>query len=156
MSIEAFYLNAKNKAGLLLLLERLDPTKLWRIRIDEYDQKTRDQECKYHAMLSDIAEQSMHLNQKLDLDSWKRLCVAQFRADCIANDIPRLAEYWTKQEFRLMPSLDGSSLVQLGSQTRGFPKYVAAGFVEWLYHYGAENNIEWTEPEPKWDERYAA
>lgn len=153
--MKTFFLNAKNRHGLNEQLDRLDLTKLWRIRIDEYDQKTRDQECKYHAMLNDIAQQSMHLNQKLDLDSWKRLCVAQFRADCIANDIPRLAAYWKCQEFRLMPSIDGSSLVQLGAQTRDFPKYVAAGFVEWLYHYGAENGIEWTEP-VEFDERYAA
>lgn len=108
------------------------------------DLKTRDQEEKYHAMLSDIAKQAMHLNQVLEADDWKRLCVHQFRTDCISNNIPRLADYWSRQKFKLIPSLDGSSLVALGAQTRRFPKYVASGFVEWLLHYGAENNIIWS------------
>jgi hypothetical protein len=46
--------------------------------------------------------------------------------------------------------------VALGTQTRDFPKYVAAGFIEWLYHYGANNGIEWSEPQEQFDERYAA
>lgn len=49
MSVETFYLNAKNGSGLVAILRALDLSKLWRIRIDEYDQKTRDQEEKYHA-----------------------------------------------------------------------------------------------------------
>jgi hypothetical protein len=156
MSVTNFYYNFKNKLGLYDLLQRLDPNKLWRIRIDEYDEKTRLQEEKYHAMLGDIAKQAKHLNQALDLDSWKRLCVDQYRKDCITNEIPRLADYWKRQNFRLMPGLDGSSLVALGTQTRDFPKYVAAGFIEWLYHYGSVNEIEWSEPQEEFDERYAA
>jgi hypothetical protein len=146
MKLPTFYLNPKtNKQGLYTLLQSLDINSLWRIRIDEFDQKTRDQEEKYHAMLGDIAKQSKHLNQVLGLEDWKRLCVAQYAQDCIDNDIPRLNEYWSKNKFTLMPSLDGRSLVTLGSQTRDFPKYVASGFIEWLMAYGVENNINWTD-----------
>jgi hypothetical protein len=137
MSIETFYLNAKNTQGLLVLLRKLDLSKLHRVRIDEYDEKTRIQEEKYHAMIGDVARQAKHLNQVLDTESWKRLLVAQFRQDSIDNEIHRIADYWKRTEFRLIPSLDGRSLVTLGAQTRDFPKYVAAGFIEWLYHYGA-------------------
>lgn len=126
--------------------------KLVRIRIDFYDEKTREQEKRYHAMLGDISKQAQHLNQVLDVDSWKRLCVKQFADDCIANDIDRLADYWRKNGFRLMPSIDGKSLVTLGKQTREFPKYVAAGFIEWLYHFGSENKIVWSDP--KYQEEY--
>jgi hypothetical protein len=147
VSITTFYYDFRNKQGLFALISRLDPHKLWRIRVDEYDEKTRLQEQKYHVMIGDVARQCKHLNQCLDADSWKRLCVAQFRTDCIANHIPRLEEYWRRNEFRLMPSLDGGSLVQLGAQTREFPKYVAAGFIEWLYAYGSDNSVVWTEPE---------
>ena len=156
MSVTNFYYNFKNKLGLYGLLQQLNPNKLWRIRIDEYDEKTRLQEEKYHAMLGDIAKQAKHLNQVLDLDSWKRLCVDQYRKDCIENDIPRLADYWKRKNFKLMPSLDGSSLVALGTQTRDFPKYVAAGFITWLYAYGVNQNIVWSEPEEQFYERYAA
>jgi hypothetical protein len=156
MTVRNFYYNFKNKLGLYELIKQLDPNKLWRIRVDEFDEKTRLQEEKYHAMLGDIAKQAKHLNQVLDLDSWKRLCVKQFADDCIEQDIPRLADYWKKNEVKLMPSLDGRSLVALGQQTRDFPKYVAAGFITWLYAYGANNDVVWSEPEEQFNERYAA
>jgi hypothetical protein len=156
MTVETFYYNFKNKLGLVDVLKQLDPTKLWRIRFDEYDEKTRLQEEKYHAMLGDIARQAKHLNKVLELDDWKRLCVKQFADDCISQNVTRLADYWIKNQVRLMPSLDGSSLVALGQQTRTFPKYVAAGFITWLYSYGNENNIQWTEPVNQYEERMFA
>lgn len=154
--MNTFYYNFKNKRGLFDLLQSLDPTKLWRIRIDEYDEKTRLQEEKYHAMLGDIARQMKHLNKTFDTEGWKRLCVSQFRLDCLEYDLPRLADYWRRNNIELVPSLDGSTLVVLGAQTRDFPKYVAAGFIEWLYFFGADNKIEWSEPKEAWDERYAS
>lgn len=147
-----YYQPPKNKAELAEALRFLCPTKMWRIRIDEYDEKTREQEEKYHAMLGDISRQCMHINKVLDLDSWKRLCVQQFKDDSIESDIPRVADYWRKNQFKLMPSLDGKSLVQLGAQTRDFPKYVAAAFIEWLYAYGANNNVTWTDPKKQFSD----
>lgn len=144
MTTKTFYYNGKNREQVNFTIANLDPTKLHRIRIDEFDEKTREQEEKYHAMLGDIAAQMMHLTQKLDLDSWKRLCVSQFKADSIANDVPRLSEYWKSKQMRLMPSLDGLTLVTLGDQTRQFPKYVAAGFIEWLNYYGSVNNVKFS------------
>lgn len=156
MAVETFYYNFKNKLGLYDLIKNLDPTNLWRIRVDEYDARTLEQNDKIHAMLGDIAKQAKHLNEVLGIDDWKRLCVKQFGDDCISQNVPRLAEYWTKNQVRLIPSLDGGSLVALGQQTRDFPKYVAAGFITWLYAYGDNNNIAWTEPKEQFDERYAA
>lgn len=156
MTVRNFYYNFKNKLGLYELIKQLDPNKLWRFRVDEYDARTLEQNDKIHVMLSDIAKQAKHLNQALDLDSWKRLCVKQFADDCIEQDIPRLADYWKRNEVKLMPSLDGRSLVALGQQTRDFPKYVAAGFITWLYAYGTNNDVVWSEPEEQFNERYAA
>lgn len=152
--MKTFFLNAKNRNGLNEQLDRLDPTKLWRIRIDEYDQKTRDQECKYHGMIGDVARQCMHLNQVLDAESWKRLLVHQFRTDSIESGVERVAEYWKRNEVKLMPSLDGKSLVLLGAQTRQFPKYVAAAFIEFLYSYGVENNVEWSNENENMQQMY--
>jgi len=106
--------------------------------------KTREQEKRYHAMLNDVAKQCRHLNESFDADSWKRLCVDMFRKDSM--DDPRLAEYWNRNGFRLVPSLDGSGLVALGNQTRRFPKYVAVAFIEWLYSYGADKSVIWSDP----------
>lgn len=145
--MKTLFYNFKNKLELFELIKTLDPTKCWRFRVDEYDIRTLEQNNKAHAMLTDISLQTKHLNQVLDVDDWKRLCVKQFADDCIANDLPRLADYWKRNSFRLIPSLDGKSLVTLGAQTRDFPKYVMAGFIDWLYFYGSQNSINWTEKE---------
>lgn len=109
--------------------------------------KTREQEKRYHAMLNDIARQCSHLNENFDADSWKRLCVDMFRKECLQPGAdPRLSDYWKRNGFRVVPSLDGSGLVVLGSQTRNFPKYVACAFTEWLFSFGAERKVEWTDP----------
>jgi hypothetical protein len=156
MSIETFYMNAKNRHGAKELLDHKDPTRLWRIRVDEYDEKTRLQEEKAHAMLADIARQQKHLNRVLDVDSWKRLTVSQFRTDSIQNDVPRVKDYWLRNRVELILSLDGSSLVTLGAQTRDFPKYIYAAWITWLYAFGDNLGIEWSEPQEEFDQRYAA
>lgn len=134
----------KNVDNFNKIIANLDPTKTFRLRIDEFDERTLEQNAKIHAMLSEIAAQMTHLTKKLDLDSWKRLCIAQFRADSLENAVPRLSQYWLDKQMRLIPSLDGSSLVMLGDQTRTFPKYVASGFVEWLNYFGANNGIRFS------------
>jgi hypothetical protein len=154
--VENFFYNGKNIEGLIRLIDSKDASKLWRFRVDEYDEKSRLQEEKAHAMLGDIARQAKHLNRMFDLDSWKRLTVAQFRIDCIQNNVPRVADYWRKQKVELVPSLDGSALVTLGAQTRDFPKYVYAAWITWLYAYGDQLGIVWSEPQAQWDERYAS
>ena len=159
MSVETYFYNGNNLDGLSDRVARLDCDKyIWRIRFDEYDEKTRLQEEKYHAMIGDVARQCMHLNQVLDAESWKRLLVQQFREDSIESGVDRVAEYWKRNEVKLMPSLSGKSLVLLGAQTRDFPKYVAAAFIEWLYAYGANNDIAWSKAEDfeRWQERIAA
>lgn len=126
--------------------------KLFRLTFEVFSVKTREQEEKYHAMLHDIAVQSRHVNRLFDDESWKRLCIAQFANDCIANDIDRCADYFKKHKIELVPSLDGKSLVMLGVQSRKFPQYVASAFIEWLYQFGAENQIVWTDP--KYQDEY--
>jgi len=155
------YLTAKNKSSIIDDINRLDCTKTtWQIRVNEYDDRTLIQNARMHAMLTDIAEQSKHLNQVLEVDDWKRLCVAQFREDCIENNVDRLADYWRKQNFKIMPGLSGSSLVTLGKQTRDFPKYVAAGFMEWIEAYGNNNGVKWSDPKKQFSdyeiERYGS
>jgi len=139
-----FHLTESNKPYLFEKLNLLDFTKDWYVTVEEYDKRTLDQNAKLHAMLTDISKQSTHLNKRLSADDWKRLCVAQFRTDCIKNNVPKLTEYWQNNEFKLIPSLDGQSLVALGTQTRKFPAYVMAGFIDWLYYFGAENEIKWS------------
>lgn len=154
--INTLFVTAKNRQDCFKRIAELcNPLKTIRVRIDEADARTLLQNDKIHAMLGDIAEQSRHLNRVFDIDGWKRLCVKQFADDCIENKIERLYEYWTKNKVELVPSLNGSSVVALGQQTRDMPKYVASGLIEWLYVYGAQNDITWTNAEElaEWEAR---
>jgi len=91
--------------------------------------KSRDQEEKYHAMISEIATQAQHMGSKWDAESWKRLLVDQFCKDTgLKTGV-------------VMPNLSGDGIVQLGFQTRKFTKEQASEFVEWLHAWGAEHGV---------------
>ena len=91
--------------------------------------KSRDQEQKYHAMISEIATQAQHMGSKWDAESWKRLLVDQF---CKESGL---------KTGVVMPNLSGDGIVQLGFQTRKFTKEQASEFVEWLYAWSAEHGV---------------
>ena len=91
--------------------------------------KSRDQEAKYHAMLSEIAVQAQHMGAKWDAESWKRFLVYEF---CKQLGLP---------QGQIVPSLDGSGIVQLGLQTRDFSKERAAEFIEFLEAWAADKEI---------------
>jgi hypothetical protein len=106
--------------------------------------KTRLQEEKYHSMIGDIARQFRFLDRLWDEESMKRMLVAQFRAD--TKDDSDLKTLWDDMgTMEMVPSLDMTGVVMLGWQTRRFPKKLAIAFIEWLYCFGAENKITWTE-----------
>jgi hypothetical protein len=91
--------------------------------------KSRDQEQKYHAMIGEIAQQASHLGAKWDAEDWKRMLVWQF------------CKHQKLNEGKIVPSLDGTGIVQLGQQTRKFTKEQASEFVEWLHAWGAEHGV---------------
>jgi len=91
--------------------------------------KSRDQEQKYHAMISEIATQAEHMGSKWDAESWKRLLVDQFCKDI------------GLKTGGVIPNLSGDGIVQLGYQTRKFTKEQASEFVEWLYAWSADNGV---------------
>ena len=95
--------------------------------------KSREQEEKYHAMIGDISKQAQHLGSKWSAEDWKRLLVDQYLRDT--------GMYSSK----VLPNLDSTGIVQLGFQTRNFTKEQASEFVEWLFSWGANNGITFTE-----------
>ena len=103
--------------------------------------KTRDQENKYHAQIRDIAEQTTLYGKVLNEESWKRLLVDAFKHD--TKDDPELADEWKKfGELQLFPALNHAGFVAVGEQTRAFSSKLAAAFIEWLYVYGAEHDVD--------------
>ena len=104
--------------------------------------RTEEQNAKYHAMIEDIARHEPHFTAEV----WKRLLVDQFKADTLNDEFPKIKAYWLREKIEMLPSLDRQRVVILGEQTRQFPIYVASAFVEWLYAYGADKDIVWSEP----------
>lgn len=107
--------------------------------------KSREQEMMYHSQIGDIADQYMFCGRKWDVEDMKRLCIDQFRRDTINDD--DFKELWAEvSKIELAPSLDGSGTVALGVQSRRFPKKLASAFVDWLYSFGAEHGVVWSDP----------
>lgn len=105
--------------------------------------KKRIQEEKYHAMIGDIAKQCEFMGRKLDTDDWKRLLVDMFAKVMRELGTP------LHHDGRVIPSLDFERVVQLGIQTREFWVREAADFIEYLYAFGAERDVRWTEPKER-------
>ena len=93
------------------------------------ESRSEEQNAKYHAMLSEIAVQAQHLGAKWSAEDWKRLLVDLF------------AKETGLQGGKIIPSLDGTGIVQLGLQTRDFTKEQAMEFITFLEAWGAENGI---------------
>jgi len=93
------------------------------------ESRSDEQNAKYHAMLSEIAVQAQHMGAKWDAESWKRFLVYEF---CKQLGLP---------QGQIVPSLDGSGIVQLGLQTRDFSKERAAEFIEFLEVWAADKEI---------------
>ncbi|CAB4128251.1 Recombinase NinB [uncultured Caudovirales phage] len=91
------------------------------------------QNSKYHAMIEEIAQQASHLGAKWDAENWKRLLLNEF------------AKQTNLPQGRIVPSLDGSSIVQLGLQSRKLTKEQASEFVEFLFAWGAANGITYSQ-----------
>lgn len=101
--------------------------------------KKRAQEEKYHAMIGEIARQVEHIGRKWDADDMKRLLIDEFA------DEMRLAGTPLHHDGRVIPSFDGRRIVQLGIQSRDFYVKEAAQFIEFLYAFGAQRSVTFSE-----------
>lgn len=106
--------------------------------IDE-PKKKRAQEEKYHAMIGDIAKQVEHIGRKWHQDDMKRILVDEFAEEM------RLAGTPLHHDGRVIPSFDGRRIVQLGIQTRDFYVKEASQFIEYLFAFGAQHGVRWSE-----------
>jgi len=102
--------------------------------------KKREQEERYHAMIGDIAKQAEHIGRKWHQDDMKRLLVDEFAEEM------RLAGTPLHHDSRVAPSFDGKRIVQMGIQTRDFYVREASQFIEFLYAWGADREVRWSEP----------
>ena len=116
-----------------------------RVTFDYEPPKSRIQEEKYHAMIGDIAKQCDFLGEKWPTEEWKRLLI-----DAFVRAMRELAKEENKpdpfrEHGRVVPSLDGHGIVQLGIQSRKFSKQMATNFIEYLYAWGNDHNVNWSD-----------
>lgn len=117
--------------------------------IDEPKRSTEQNE-KIHAMINDISKSCTFMGRTWDSEEWKRLLIDAFvrvmrgiaKTEGISDPFAGQGE--------VVPALDGQGFVQLGVQSRGFGKRIGSQFIEYLYSYGNENSVVWTEA-VQWD-----
>jgi len=116
----------------------------WRVEFKEPNRKV-EQSDKFHAMIGDIAKHCTFMGNHLDAEDWKRLLIDAYvrikRDEAHAAGKPDPFH----DQGRVLPSLDGTGFVQLGVQSRGFSKALASEFIEYLYAYGSEQRVAWSE-----------
>ncbi len=115
------------------------------VTFDYEPKKSRLQEEKYHAQITDIAKQCKFLDQEWEPEEWKRLLIDAFvrvmRAEAKEKGEPDPFD----DAGKIVPALEGDGFVQLGIQSRSFKKKLAAQFIEYLYAWGSWNNVVWSD-----------
>lgn len=110
----------------------------WMVVFSE-PRKKRAQEEKYHAMIGEISKQIEHIGRKWHETDMKRLLIDDFA------DEMRIAGTPLHHDGRVTPSLDGRRIVQLGIQSSDFYVKEAAQFIEFLYAFGAQRDVIFSE-----------
>jgi hypothetical protein len=89
--------------------------------------RTNEQNAKMWAMLHDIAEQVEWFGQFYEAEAWKDICTAGM-----------------KKEQRLVPGI-GGGVVALGERTHKMKVREMEELIEYLYWFGAEKGVIWSE-----------
>lgn len=128
----------------------LYPEQPYRVVIDDpMPAKSREQEQLYHALIGDIAQQYRLYNMQWDAEDMKRLLLDQFRRESMK--VEEFKPLWLNMgEMRMVPSIDGTGFVWVGEvKSRRFPAKLAGLFIEYLYQFGAEVGVKFTNPKPE-------
>jgi len=84
-----------------------------------------------HSIINQIAKQSQLHGSRWSTESWKRYLIDQW-----AHESGEM-----KSISKVMPSIDGERVVQLGHQSRRFTKEQAISFTEWLLYWANTNGV---------------
>jgi len=95
------------------------------------DMKSRKQERLYHSIIGQIAKQSQLHGSRWSAESFKRFLIDQWAHE--SGEMDSIS--------KIMPSIDGERVVQLGHQSRRFTKEQAISFTEWLIYWANTNGV---------------
>ena len=103
-----------------------------KVTIGEADLRNLEQNALLHALLSDISKQVEHQGMKFNVTVWKRLCTAAYLREI-------------RESPMLIPAIDDAGRIDIiYEKTSKMGKKKVAGLIEWVYSYGAENNVKWS------------
>jgi hypothetical protein len=111
--------------------EEVTNGRVLRITIGE-PKRTLDENAKLHAMLSEVADQVEWAGKKRDVEVWKRLMVSAW---CRARGEP----------VEILPALDGHGIDIVPVRTSKLNKRDCAELIEFVYAWGADNDVRFTE-----------
>lgn len=94
--------------------------------------RSLEQNAKLHAMLEDVANQVEWHGMKLHKDIWKRICTAAMLREIGESPM-------------LVPSLDGHGIEIIYEKTSTMGKRMMAELIEWVYAFGSEKGVQWSE-----------
>jgi len=105
--------------------------------------RSLEQNAMFHAICGEIAQQKQWAGRWIDGEGWKRLLV-----DAWARESNR-------QQGDIVPSLDGSSIVNLAMQTRRMTVADMADLITFAQWWATENDVQLRDVAPLRDQKLA-
>tara|TARA_R110000772_G_scaffold118093_1_gene223700 strand:+ start:337 stop:774 length:438 start_codon:yes stop_codon:yes gene_type:complete len=100
------------------------------------EQRTKDQNAKLWPMLTDISGHVVWYEKKHSADVWKDIITGSFLGG----------------EF--VPNIDGTGFVVVGLSTRKMKKPEFSNLIEYIYAFGADQQVIWSEKSNEAFEQY--
>lgn len=125
--------NARDRfaAAWSLCCQFLQHGKPVRVEIDEFrSRRSLEQNAKFHAICGELAKHRQWAGQSIDTEGWKRLLVDAW------------ARSTSREQGRIVPSLDGQTVVALGIQTRALPVADMCELIEFAQAWCIDNDVE--------------
>lgn len=94
--------------------------------------RTLPQNDRMWAMLTDVANQKEHCGRKYTPDQWKILMM-----------------HACGREVQFIPALDGKTFLPWGQSSSDLSKDEMSELIEFLFQWGAENGVVWSDPSEK-------
>ena len=94
--------------------------------------RTRDQNMRMWARLTDIATQLVWHGVRLSPDDWKLMMLDGL-----------------KRELRLVPNINGDGFVNLGRSSSDLTIGEMTDLIELIFHFGAKHGVVWSDPAEK-------
>ena len=109
--------------------EALHAGKKMRLEIKQA-RRSNEQNDMFHSIINTITKKMAQAGSKWDADDWKRLLIDQW-----ANEMGR-------KIGKVLPSLDGERVVQLGLQSHKFTIEESSEFIDWLIAWATDKGID--------------